>query len=270
MVVEVEDEVPHEQLGRRDGETAPAVVRVEHDRVEVRDPAPPVHDREGERAGRLSLHLDHEAAVVPRVAPPSAAPPRAARRGPRAETAAMNGSTSSCEASATRKSTSAFGRTPEQEALAGERRRHPCGVAGAGSRLRLSSTAAKAAGRARPERDAREDQDEAEGGVQRDLLVEDEDAVDERDRRQQVRDERGPCSPVAGQQPVEEKQRERRAEDAEDDDRPDRLPARHSLRASGTPRRGAGSRRPSRTTPSSRAPASSARSCAARSGSRHA
>ena len=139
----------------------------------------------------------------------------------------MNGSTSSCEASATRKSTSAVGRPPEQEAVAGERRRHPCGVAGAGSPSGFRPRRRRPRATPDPSATPARISTRPESGVQRDLLVEEDDSVEERHRRQQVRDERGTRRSVAGQQPVEEEERERRAEDAEDDDRPDCLPARH-------------------------------------------
>ena len=104
------------------------------------------------------------------------------------------------------------------------------GASRARARPRRCAPAGADARRSRPERDAGEDEHEPERGVERDLLVEDEDPVDERDGRQQVGDERGARGAVALQQAVEEEQRDRRPEDAERHDRADRLPARHLLR----------------------------------------
>src|ERR687892_518543 len=76
------------------------------------------------------------------------------------------------------------------------------------------------------ERDAREDEDEPERRVQRPRLVEDEDAVDERRRRQQVGDERRSRGAVEAEHPVEEEKGDGRGQHAERRDRPERLPAR--------------------------------------------
>ena len=63
VVVEVEDQMPDEELRRRGRESPPAVGGGEHDRVQEGDPAAAVGNVEGQHPGELALDLEHEPAV---------------------------------------------------------------------------------------------------------------------------------------------------------------------------------------------------------------
>ena len=147
---------------------------------------------------------------------------------PRGETAAMNGSTSSCSARSTRKSTSA---------AAARRRRNPSPSSIGAHAGGAAGSASDSASALRPRRSRRAPAPDPSATPARmrtspsaafsvTVLVQDENAVDERDRREQVGDERRPRRAVALEQAVEEEQRDRGPEDAERDDGADGLQAR--------------------------------------------
>jgi hypothetical protein len=142
VVAEVEDQVPLEQPRGLVGETTAAEVRMHRERAEVRDPAALVGDLEAHQPGRLPVELDHEAAELLRLrCERSISSSRPSRS--RGRTTAMNGSTSSCVISSSRKSTSS-GSARRIETAHGEGRCH-----------RLARGKAHRAG---TERDAAEDE----------------------------------------------------------------------------------------------------------------